>query len=181
MLHQNFTTVNLDGIRDSLQLPYLDGLMGYEFFKHYIVQIDYPKRIVHIFLQEEYTPDRNFKEIPFTLYRNQVPKINAFLDQQEGEFILDTGDRSRLTIFSRYADLCGIRQRYPISDTLVNGFRVGGAVYAQLFTPDSFSFSGINFTKVPARIPTATTGGFVRTDLVGSIGNAFFVNFTVCV
>jgi Aspartyl protease len=179
MTNQNFTTVSLNEIRDSLKLKYMDGLIGYEFFRQFVVEVNYPGRKIRIFKPGEMKPGKKFTPIPFTLYRNQIPKIQASVDDVTGDFIFDTGDRSTLTVFSDFADSIGLKKKYLLSDTVITGYGIGGAVYAQTFKLKQFSFAGFTFKDTNARIPTAVTGGFARRDISGSIGNGLLKNYTV--
>ena len=179
MTNQNFTTVSLNEIRDSLRLKYMDGLIGYEFFRQFIVEVNYPKRIIRVNRPGTKLPEKKFVTIPFTLYRNQIPKITAELDGIKGEFIFDTGDRSYLTVFPAFADSIQLRRKYELGDTVVTGYGIGGAVLAQRLFVKNFAFNELQFNNLETRIPTATTGGFARRDIAGSIGNGLLKDFVI--
>ena len=172
MINENFGVIDLSEIRNKLHLPYLDGAIGYNFMKDYAVQFDYPQGVINF-----YAAYSGAYPIPFTLYYGQTPLLKVKIDGTEATVIMDTGDRSSLTIFNHYADKTGIKQRYTLSDTTITGYGIGGPIYAQTFTLKQLEVDRNKITAIPSRIPMLKTGAFAQTDIDGSIGGGVLKNY----
>lgn len=161
--------VDLGMIRDSLRLPFLDGIVGVELFRKYRVKIDYHSWEMTLTDYSQAVPVSG-TGIPFTFYRNQIPMIRLE-NPLPGEFILDTGDRFTLTLFD-------------VPDTLnselkVTGYGVGGPIIASTFVIDAFGLPDVQPFMVMARTPQHNEGGWAHTDVTGSIGSGLLRQFRI--
>ena len=172
MINENFGVIDLSEIKNKLHPPYLDGAIGYNFMKDYAVQFDYPKGVINF-----YATYSGAYPIPFTLYYSQTPLLKVKIDGTEATVIMDTGDRSSLTIFNHYADKTDIKQRYTLSDTTITGHGIGGPIYARTFTLKQLEVGRNKITAIPSRIPMLKTGAFAQTDIDGSIGGGVLKSF----
>ncbi|HTH83396.1 MAG TPA: retropepsin-like aspartic protease, partial [Mucilaginibacter sp.] len=162
---KDFIVADLSEIRIKLHLPYIDGAIGYDFMKNYAVQFDYPKQRINF-----YYTYKSVNPIPYALFWDQLPKINATIDSKPALLIFDTGDRTALTIFNHYAEKTGIKKRYKLSDTTITGYGIGGPIYAQTMTLKQLGMGHNKIADVPSRIPTLKSGAFSSTEIDGSIG-----------
>ncbi|GAA0190439.1 hypothetical protein GCM10009122_52010 [Fulvivirga kasyanovii] len=172
--------INLNTIRDSLRLPYLDGIIGEQLFRTYRVSINYPNRLIS--LQDFETPIQRegYEVIPFRFYRNQIPMIKINADGNEGEMIIDTGDRSELTIFPEFDKKGSVSTPYPLSDLEVTGYGVGGPVMARAFYLKDFTLGeSLKLQSVKTRIPYHTAGSWAQNAIAGSIGSGLLKDFEV--
>lgn len=83
---------------------HVDGILGFEFFRRYVVQIDYPARQLKVFDPETYQYSGSGAVLPLTFKHNH-PHINIQIQAENGEpidcdTVVDTGARSSL-IFAR--------------------------------------------------------------------------------
>jgi predicted aspartyl protease len=165
IINKNFIVADLSEIRIKLHLPYIDGAIGYDFMKNYAVQFDYPKQRINF-----YYTYKSANPISYTLFWDQLPKINATIDGAHALLIFDTGDRTALTIFNHFAEKTGITKRYVLSDNAITGYGIGGPIFAQTLTLKQLVIGKNKIANVPSRIPTLKTGAFSATDIDGSIG-----------
>jgi predicted aspartyl protease len=171
ILKENFNVVDLSEIKNKLHLPYLDGAIGYNFMKDYIVQFDYPNHTVNF-----YSAYAGIGGIPFSMYYH-IPKLKTTIDGKSATLIMDTGDRTTLTVFNHYAESSGIKKRYILSDTSITGYGIGGPIYARTFTLKQIGIGKQLIADVPSRIPMLKTGGFADTQIDGSIGGGILKRF----
>lgn len=80
----------------------VDGILGAEFFRRYVVQIDYPARQLNVFDPETYQYNGSGAVLPLTFKHNH-PHINIQIQAENGELIdcdtvVDTGARSALIL-----------------------------------------------------------------------------------
>jgi hypothetical protein len=165
IIHKDFFVTDLSEIRIKLHLPYIDGAIGYDFMKDYAVQFDYPKQRINF-----YHTYKSLNPIPYTLFWDQLPKINATIDGKPALLIFDTGDRTALTIFNHYAEKAGLKKHYKLSDTTITGYGIGGPIYAQTMTLKQLRIGQTKIANVPSRIPTLKSGAFTAKEIDGSIG-----------
>jgi predicted aspartyl protease len=167
----DFNVVDLSEIKNKLHLPYLDGAIGYNFMKDYVVQFDYPNHTVNF-----YSAYIGTGGIPFSMYYH-IPKLKTTIDGKPATLIMDTGDRTALTVFNHYAESTGIKNRYPLSDTSITGYGIGGPIYARTFTLKQIGIGKQLIADVSSRIPMLKTGGFADTGIDGSIGGGILKRF----
>lgn len=169
-----FTAIPLKNIKEGLKLPYLDGILGYGFFRNFALQIDYPNKTVRFLNDYE---GRN--GVPFTMQGSSIPRVKTQIDNIPTEFIIDTGDRSELTLSKNVFDqLAG---QYPLSEEKITGYGIGGPVYAKTFNLNNLQVGETGFKNVLTRIPTNKSGAFARNDFLGSIGSGLLKKYKLTV
>lgn len=62
------------------------GIIGYEFFNHFVVKIDYENLMVTVYEPKVFKPNRKFTAVPFTL-ENGRPYLQISVEQQNGSVI----------------------------------------------------------------------------------------------
>lgn len=171
MVNRDFNVVDLSEIKNKLHLPYLDGAIGYNFMKDYAVQFDYPNHTINFY--KAYTGTGG---IPFSMYYH-IPKLKVTIDGKPATVIMDTGDRTALTVFNHYAERTGIKSKYALSDTTITGYGIGGPIYARTFSLKQIGIGDKLVSDVPSRIPMLKTGGFTDTGIDGSIGGGILKRY----
>lgn len=99
----DFLAIDLSAIRDAIGFERLDGLMGREVLASFLVRYDYDRSVLTL-CDRAKAPDemRQGVQVPFEWNDWEVPIIAAVVDGRPGRFILDTGDRSSLTLFKGF-------------------------------------------------------------------------------
>ena len=173
LCHADFQVTDFSEIQNKLHLPYLDGVIGYNFMKDYAVQFDYPHARINFYKSYQ----ANTKGLTFDLYYGQIPAITVNIDGAPARVIVDTGDRTALTLFSHYADKQHLAENYRLSDTTITGYGIGGAIYARRFMLKQLQIATKKLHHIAARVPALKTGGFAATDIDGSIGGGVLKNY----
>jgi len=161
----DFLVTDFSEIINGLHLPYLDGVIGYDFMKDYAVQFDYPAHVINF-----YKNYAGSSPVPFTYFYGSVPKFNAQVDGNEATIIVDTGDRTAFTLLNHYAIKTGIINKYPLSDTAITGYGLGGPIYARTFILKQLTIGNLEAVNVPSRIPMLKSGAFADPSIDGSVG-----------
>ncbi len=179
ILNKDAMVISLKEIKDALRLNFLDGVVGYEVFRQFITEINFATSSVTLYEKETFRVPDNSYAIPFRLLNGRIPVIKVNIDGIEAEFIIDTGDRSSLTLFPKFSDDNNFRARYTLSDTLVTGYGIGGPINGQLLTLNKINLNETLIVEnVLTRIPTIRAGAFNRNDSIkGSVGNGLLKNF----
>jgi hypothetical protein len=121
---------------------------------------------------------RSGTRLPFTL-RGRVPRIRAVVDSIAGDFIVDTGDRSALTLFRPFQDAHRLLDRYPARIEALTGWGIGGPIPATVVRTRQVKLGGLVARGVIARLPGADSGEFNSSDVAGSVGTGLLKRFQV--
>lgn len=71
------------------------GIIGYEFFNHFVVLIDYDRKLITVYDPDVFKPRKRFAAIPFSMEQGR-PYITATITQQDGtvfkpKLLIDSG------------------------------------------------------------------------------------------
>lgn len=160
----------------------IDGVIGNDILHRYIVKIDYQKKVLSLFdNQESITyPDGDELRIGVNSLVSSVPLIITFPggQQVEGEFVIDTGAPIDVLINSPIAKKNGL---YTILDT--SKYRKFKTL-ADIQTAASVQTKTVRIGKfvcadMEIYISTSNKGLFAGSKYAGFVGNKFFQNFNV--
>jgi hypothetical protein len=170
-----FTILPLDSIRDAIGFARLDGLFGHEVLSRFVVRIDYDAGEM-AFAERDATPKswRAGDALGFD-FVGRLPSIAAMWRNEAARFILDTGDRSSLTLFAPFADARSLRDRSRFRG--VTGWGVGGPILADLLRTERLVLGGHALSGVTTRLPVADSGVFGTDIAAGSIGTGVLKRF----
>jgi hypothetical protein len=171
------SVLDLSEIRTKLKFPRFDGIIGYPILRQFATFVDVDAETISF--------ETSSPEVPggvgatTTAFTGTVPRIAAKIDGIATTVIVDTGDRSSLTIFGPFAKAHGFYGRYPSRSNIVTGYGVGGPVYGDVFTLPSLDVLGAHLENVVARASRQSAGAFTSTEDGGSIGEGVLKRFNV--
>lgn len=178
MVEQDFIVLDLSPIKRAFGFERLDGVVGFELLQKYGVTIDYARRQMTLQPLETFAPKG--RHVPFRLERRK-PLIQGAVGDVATEFLVDTGDRSSFTLFSKFANAHRLTDTFaPVA--VISGVGLGGPIPARLGTLPAVSFGSspqIVSCDVNARLPTTKKDWFARSKLGGSVGNGLLQRFVV--
>ena len=166
--------MDLSPIANALKLNPFDGIIGYEELRDGVTTIDYETSTIRF---NDRWPAGS-TSIPFTLY-GTIPLIHATIDGVEGRFLIDTGDRSAVTLYETFARKHGFFARPDLQNHVITGWGLGGPIHSALFRASSVRVGTHEVRGVVARISLQKSGAFAVTDVDGSIGGALLKHFAV--
>ncbi|HEY1978041.1 MAG TPA: alpha/beta fold hydrolase [Candidatus Baltobacteraceae bacterium] len=166
---------DLSAIRKAIGFKRLDGVIGYDQFKNLRMLVDADRRRL-TFSSAPLTVPATAAVTPFTV-DGGLPFVAAAVDGVHGTFLVDTGDRSQLTLFKPFAQANDFFAFATVRNALT-GQGVGGPLYADLLRTTLQAFNTTS-TGVPTRLPVASKGAFASADYAGSIGYGFLERFNV--
>jgi pimeloyl-ACP methyl ester carboxylesterase len=103
-------------------------------------------------------------------------QVQAAVDGVHSTFILDTGDRSQLTLFERFARAQGFYGVTPLQQNVVTGYGIGGPIRSNVIGAHLDAF-GFHMSDIVTRIPLGNAGVFSSEMRAGSIGNGVLLRF----
>ena len=169
------SVLDLSEIRTKLGFARLDGIVGYSIMKRFAVLVDADADTL-TFLNAAPSVPASASTTPFT---GVIPVIPATLDGIATSVIIDTGDRSSLTLFGPFAKSHGFYGRYPSQTNIVTGYGLGGPVYGDVFTMPSIDIFGKRVGGVVTRASRQTGGVFTGSQQGGSVGEGVLKRFNI--
>jgi hypothetical protein len=169
------TVISMSGLQGPFIKPV--GLLGFDFFAHVGVTVDYEHQRVTVAPLAGYVPPADPHAVPVEIrLGDQVPMVDVELDNAlASRFIIDTGDtQGTFTVFNYFtAKNPNVGYR---SAEVVGAIGIGGYVEDRSFGVHSFRIGAINFVNF--------TGTRVGPDSYpgpedGLIGAAFLDLFTL--
>jgi predicted aspartyl protease len=128
LLNQNVLTVPTAFLEPSVGRA-VDGVLGYDVFHSFVVEIDYSKRLINLYEPGSYQYKGSGDSLPITIEDN-TPFVHAMImsnnNSVEGKFLIDTGANNALNIFGRFDEAHSISK--SLHKTLQStGLGVSGA------------------------------------------------------
>jgi hypothetical protein len=153
----------------------LDGIIGYPVPKRFATFVDVDDKTITFAASAPPAPPN----ATTTRFEGVLPEIHAVIDGLAGKVLVDSGDRSSLTLFGPFAKQNGFFGRYPSRENIVTGYGLGGPVYADVFTLPSLDVFGTHLTNVVTRASRQTGGVFASTSDSASIGTGVLKRFNI--
>jgi hypothetical protein len=154
------------------------GLLGYEIPKRAVTVIDYAKGVMTLVRPSAFTPPAGAVAVPFT-FNEHIPMIEASVDGVAGEFELDTGARSGLTLMGPFAAANHLTERYHATRLVTGGYGVGGPSKELLARAGELKIGSIVLKEPVALIATGERGTGAATEIAGNIGGELLRRFTL--
>jgi hypothetical protein len=167
--------LDLTEIRTKLHFPHLDGIVGYPVLKQFATFVDVDDKTITFAGTAPPAPPN----ATTTRFKGVLPEIHAVIDGIAGKVIVDSGDRSSLTLFGPFAKHNGFFGRYPSRENIVTGYGLGGPVYGDVFTLPSLDVFGTHLTNVVTRASRQTGGVFASTADSASVGTGILKRFNM--
>jgi len=166
---------DLGPIRRAIGFKHFDGIIGLDSLAPY-VRIDMDAQTLTLSAAPILAP-RDAHAVTYTI-NGGLPHVRAAVDGVHGDFVVDTGDRSALTLFATFARRNGFYQVMPRRNDVVTGYGIGGPIRGDRIQTHLKVF-GFDLAPVVARMPAGNAGVFSTSQDPGSIGNAVLERFNM--
>jgi hypothetical protein len=154
------------------------GLLGYEFAKRAVITIDYARRRMSFSKADSFHAPTHAVELPFA-FNAHVPMVSGVLDGLAGEFEIDTGSRSALTLMAPFARANTLAEKYQAIHSAIVGYGVGGPSRALLTRAAELTLGGLTIYGPVTEIVTDKGGAAEATRTAGNIGGDLLKRFTL--
>lgn len=169
------SVIDLTEIRTKFHFQHLDGIIGYPILERYATFVNVDAGT----LSFSKTPVALPASATRTSFSGVLPIIHAKIQGIATTVLVDTGDRSSLTLFGPFARRHSFYGRYPSKKNAVTGYGIGGPIYADVFRLPSLDVLGIHLRNVVTRASRQTGGAFASSNDGGSIGTGVLKRFNV--
>lgn len=167
--------LDLSVIRSKFHFARLDGIIGYPLLARYVTFVDVDAGTVSFTKKRPAVP----RTATVTSFTGILPVVRATIDGIATTVVVDTGDRSSLTLFGPFANRYGFFERFPSRKNVVTGWGLGGPIYADVFTLPRLRLFGKQLGSVVTRASRQTGGVFATSDRGGSVGTGVLKRFDV--
>jgi hypothetical protein len=170
MRDAGFVVFSLEALRRAIGFARLDGLVGHELLRRFVVRLDFANQTLVIGEpgQQVGTP-ADAVALPLK-FNGNLPLVDGQIDGRAAKIVIDCGDRSSLTLFTPFVDAAQLRAAYPRRFSALTGFGVGGPLMADVTQVRDLALGPVHLQRVTARMPTARAGAFASTWAQASIG-----------
>lgn len=160
----------------------IDGVLGDEFFRLFVVEIDHAAQLINLYEPRGYHYSGRGEAIPLEVRRRYVfvraPVKSSKSGTVTGLFMIDTGFVSALTLNRPFAEKSGLLP--PVEQTTpFEACGIGGGSKSRIGTLESLRLGNAD-VKAPVTIFSQAAGGVLSSaDFDGLIGNAILRRFNV--
>jgi hypothetical protein len=177
LLNQVFTSFDLSSL-SKVEGISCDGLVGYEIARRAVVKVDYASCKLTIISPDAFHPPENAVKVPFK-FNNHIPMVEGAIDGLAGEFDIDTGNRSSLSIMRPFAEKNQLKQKYNATTEVVAGYGVGGPARGLLVRPHTLKIGTIEVKAPVGMIELDERGASAATQTAGNLGSGLLKRFTL--
>ncbi len=181
LTRQTIAAVPLENLQSSLGRP-VDGILGYSFFRRFVVEIDYDARMLNLYSPGSYRyrgrgeriPLVTSEELIFARARVKLPKRTPVT----GLFEIDTGGGHALILNRPF-----VEKHQPLTpEQRADAVSVGGisgSSRAVMGRVENLQFGRLNIANLNTLFSLATDGMLASEEFEGNIGNDVLRRFKV--
>lgn len=157
------------------------GILGYDLFNRFVVNVDYDDKVVRFYRPEHYKPRKSAQEIPLEV-TNTKPFVRMTVSQKERtdsvKLMVDTGASHALLLDVRNMNDIGFPEKLLTSRL---GQGLGGEIPGFLGRMSECNLAGYEFEEVLSSIPIdgAYIKAIKRGSRHGTIGGDLLTRFNV--
>jgi hypothetical protein len=162
----------------------MDGILGYDFIKRFVVAIDYAKEELRLYDARDFKYNGSGTSIPITFSGNH-PHVNAEVQLADsatlkGRMVIDVGAAGSLSLTKTFADENHLRDRVGPTIRRRAGGGVGGAVNADIGRIASLKIGSVEIVRPVTSLAGDSAGVMSgNNEWVGNIGGDILRRFTV--
>lgn len=159
-----------------------DGVLGDEFFRRFVVEIDYAARVMNLYDPGSYRYDGRGEAIPLDV-RSRSPFVRTQLTSPNagnvmGLFMIDTGNMSALVLSRPFVESNNLLPPENES-TPFEVCGIGGGSMSRMGRLESLRLGSRDVRSPVTLFSQARTGNLAGSDYDGLIGNAILRRFKV--
>jgi aspartyl protease len=155
-----------------------DGVLGYELFRHFGVQIDYQDRVMILTDSDRFAAPAGATMIPFEV-QERTPVVRAKLDGMTVRLAVDTGVRDALTLHSPFIREHDLMARYRPAAESVTSWSVAGASRGRPARLGTLELGDRRIDQVAGVLFAGDKGPFASPAVSATLGGGALRRFTV--
>ncbi len=162
----------------------IDGIIGGDFIKQFVVEIDYPAHVLRFHDRDKFTYSGPGESIPMRLNSGGHPIIDAEVTVTgrpavKGKFVIDIGSGSALALHAPFV----AQEHLPLPDQktirAMGGGGTGGKVTGRTGRVAELRIGKFQIADTPTLFSEDKSGAFASRELQGNIGAQILRKFKV--
>jgi len=172
---QVFMVIPLDQMAnvEGIGMP---GMVGFETFRRFVTRVDYGAHTLTLIKPTAFDPKTAGTPVPFAFNGNTI-EIQARYDGHLGNFTVDTGARSSLTLTAPFVAKNDLHAAKGVE--AVTGWGVGGPTRSFATRSGTFQIGPYTITNAVMELSTDKGGAMADPSLAGNIGAALLKRYVV--
>ncbi|CAN5560421.1 hypothetical protein BH18ACI1_BH18ACI1_18680 [soil metagenome] len=163
----------------------IDGILGYEIFNRFVVEIDYASKIVRFHEPQTFKYSGRGRAFPVTLEEG-TPFVRAKIATSrtqsfEGKFLIDTGSTGTLNISSPFSVRNKLLELVPNTKAITFGALLAGKSSGRVGRINSLQFGDIVVVNPVANFSQDVEGDDADMEFGGMIGSEILRRFKLIV
>lgn len=156
----------------------IDGLVGYEIFKRFVVRVDYEKNELTLTLPSAFSYKGVGVIVPFR-FNNHIPQVDGEIDGVPGKFDIDTGSRASLDLLVPFVEKNNLKARYAPKFEATTGYGVGGPARSLVTRASMLKLGSVEVSNIVTELSTQTKGAFTDPYVAGNVGGGVLKRFNI--
>lgn len=160
----------------------VNGIIGYDFFKNNLVEINYSNKKVIVYNQKkEFKRKNTFSMLDISIENNKpyiLSQIGINENSSEAKLLIDTGNSDPIWVFQGVSKKFEVPKK-SIDDFLGSGF--SGAIYGKRARVKKVAFQNFEFNEPIVAFPDSSSIQNVKlvSNRIGSLGGGVLRRFSV--
>jgi hypothetical protein len=122
---QTFFVLDFDELSQAEGMV-VEGLIGYEIFKRFVVRLDYERSLLTLHDPASFSYAGDGVPVAFE-FDGRSPVVDGAIDGLPGKLTFDTGSRGYISLHAPFVEANGLLQQHPEAIEGITGWGVGGA------------------------------------------------------
>lgn len=161
-----------------------DGIIGSEFIKEYVIEIDYQKRVLKLHDKDKFVYSGSGQSIPVQVNGAGHPILEAEVtpiggEPVNGKFVLDIGSGGALVLHSPFVTQRGLLHPNLKTIKALGMGGAGGAVTGRLGRISELKIGKFKINSPITMFAEDKAGAFANTALLGNIGMQIASKFRI--
>jgi predicted aspartyl protease len=179
---QIVVAIPLDHLEEPLKRP-LDGILGYDFFSRFVVELDYANKTMRLFDRASFHHTGSGKPIAVTL-EDGTPFVDAAIEVPgkgniAGRFVLDTGCLCDVQLTTPFVDTHELLDAFPHAKQAGFSAGAGGATQEVTATIPALHVGGETIKNPRADFARDKHGANADPESAGLIGSLTWQHFVL--
>lgn len=154
------------------------GMVGFETFRRFVTRIDYGARTITLIAPTAFDAKDAGTPVPITFNGNTI-EVEASYDGRRGNFTVDTGARSSLTLTTPFVAANNLRTDAIKGVEGVTGWGVGGPTRAFAMRGRELDLGPARLENTVVELSTDKAGGMADAAIAGNIGAGILKRFVI--
>ncbi len=175
---QNQTAFVTDIYDEAVEGIPVDGMLGFEFFRRFVVRIDYLAHTLTVTDPKRFRFSGAGTAIPLKFY-DHLPEVAGRFNKLAVRFDIDTGSRSELDFTSPFVKRADLHSKYPDAVKAMTGWGVGGPVRSTVTRLPALQVGSVKIDNPVVGLSDDVHGSGSDANYDGNIGSALLKRFVV--